>query len=309
MYRVCVNSSLHSNFISSVFSIRAWAVAPEAGISPMFSRRRPLRLAAVEGGGTTFVVGIADGTAANIVERAEFPTTTPEETLGRCAEWLAARDYDALGVACFGPLDLRKESRMYGHITTTPKPGWQFADVLGPLCRVRPNVPVALDTDVNAPALAEYRHAAAAALVAGQPKPTSSAYVTVGTGIGVGLVVNCEPVHGLMHPEGGHVSVPRLASDSGFPGSNPKDTFNGNCIENLTCSHSLAKRAGLSDPSELRALPDDHPVWAAAAHYLGVLCANITLMVSPEKIVLSGGIMQRDSLWPNVRREAQAALK
>lgn len=168
---------------------------------------KPLRLAAVEGGGTTFVVGIAEGTATNIIERAEFPTTTPSETLSRCAEWLAAREYDALGVACFGPLDLREGSPTYGHVTKTPKYGWQFADVLGPLRAVRPAVPIAFDTDVNAPALAEFRHATAAAVATGEPKPTSSAYITVGTGIGVGLVVNSQPVHGLMHPEGGHVRM------------------------------------------------------------------------------------------------------
>lgn len=112
-----------------------------------------------------------------------------------------------------------------------------------------------------------------------------------------------------MLPDALQVSVPRLADDASFIGSNPNDCFGGSCVENLTCSHSLAKRAGLSDPSQLQALPDGHPVWVAAAHYLGVLCANITLMVSPERIVLSGGIMQRASLWPHIRREAQAALK
>ena len=137
---------------------------------------------------------------------------------------------------------------------------------------------------------------------------SSCAYVTVGTGIGVGLVVNGAPVHGLMHPEGGHLCVPRLASDATYPGSNPDDCFGGSCAENMACSVSLAKRAGLPDTSGLAKLPDDHPAWEAAAHYLGAMCANLVLLVSPERIVLSGGVMQRAMLFPKVRKAMQANL-
>jgi len=266
-------------------------------------------LAAVEGGGTTWVVAIARGTdPSTIVERAEFPTTSPAETLKQCCDWLAKRSYDALGVACFGPVDLQPGSPTYGYITTTPKPGWKHTDVLGPLRAVRPSAPVAFDTDVNAPAVAEYQHAVAEAEASGAPLPTSCAYITVGTGVGVGLVVNGKPVHGLMHPEGGHVCVPRRAADAGFEGPNPKDCFGGLCAENMTCSGALAKRAALSSTSGLASLPDDAMAWDAAAHYLGALCANIVLLVSPERIVLSGGVMQRASLFPRVRTRMQALL-
>ena len=157
-----------------------------------------LKLAAVEGGGTTFVVAIAHDEPTNIVERAEFPTTTPAETLGKCCQWLSTRTYDSLGVATFGPVDLNPNSPTFGYITTTPKPGWKNTDVLGPLCAIRPSAPCKFDTDVNAPALAEFLDMQRLG-----HKGSSCAYITVGTGIGVGLVVNGQPVHGLMHPEGG----------------------------------------------------------------------------------------------------------
>jgi fructokinase len=149
-----------------------------------------MKLAAVEGGGTSFVVAI--GTSpTEVLERAEFKTTTPEETLGKCCAWLKERVYDALGVASFGPVDLQMGSPTYGHITTTPKPGWKNTDILGPLLKVR-KVPVVFDTDVNAPALAEYLHAKNGN--GPDANITSCAYITVGTGIGVGLVVNGAPV-------------------------------------------------------------------------------------------------------------------
>jgi len=266
-------------------------------------------LACVEGGGTTFVVALARDDPANIIERDEFPTTTPDETLGKCCAWLAARQYDALGVATFGPVELHEEHKYFGYITSTPKPGWQYTNVLKPLKAVR-EVPCLFDTDVNAPAVAEHAHLMAEASRKGLAPPTSCCYITVGTGIGVGLVINGIAVHGLMHPEGGHVCVPRHTDDqaSAFAGNNPSDCFGGLCAENMACSGSLAKRAGLSSTAGLAALADDHPVWEVAAHYLGGLCANIVLLASPERIVLSGGVMQRASLFPRVRREMQRLL-
>lgn len=221
-----------------------------------------VRLAAVEGGGTTFVVAIAVDDPANIVERADFPTTTPEETIGACVAWLEKQEYDSLGIACFGPVDLAPNSATYGFITTTPKPGWQNVDVVGPLRAVRPSVPVAFDTDVNAPAVSEHLALVADAKARGDVDlPTSCAYITVGTGIGVGLVINGLPVHGLMHPEGGHVAVPRAKGDLTFGGSNPNDCFDGSCAENLCCSVALAKRAKLPNTSALASLKDDDPAW------------------------------------------------
>ena len=263
-------------------------------------------LAAVEGGGTTFVVAIGYS-PTDIFDRQEFPTTTPQETLAQCVEWLGERSYDALGVACFGPIDLQPSSPTYGYITTTPKPGWQNVDVLGPLRAVR-DVPFGFDTDVNAPAVAEHAFAVAEAVKAGKTPPSSCCYITVGTGIGVGLVINNAPVHGLMHPEGGHVCVPRRAADAGFEGPNPTDCFGGACAENMCCSVSLAKRGSLPSTAALADLYDDDPLWEAASHYLGALCANVVLLASPERIVLSGGVMQRSSLFPRVRLKMQACL-
>jgi fructokinase len=268
-----------------------------------------VRLAAVEGGGTTWVVAIAEGTPENVVDRAEFPTTSPAETLGKCCEWLQKQQYDCIGIACFGPVDLQINSPTYGYITTTPKPGWKNTDVVGPVRKVRPDVPLAFDTDVNAPALAEHLAMVAEAKARGDADlPTSCAYITVGTGVGVGLVVNSTPVHGLMHPEGGHVAVPRRAVDYSFEGSNPTDCFGGSCAENMCCSIALAKRCGLESTAELAKLGDDHEAWDAAAHYLGCLCANIVLLCSPERIVLSGGVMLRGTLFPKVRQQMEKML-
>ena len=183
--------------------------------------------AAVEGGGTTFRMALAEDRPDNIIERAEIKTTTPDETLGKARAWLDARKFDALGVATFGPIEPRKsEKKYYGYITSTPKPNWQQTNVLGALVTSRggggggggggtasdithsnngssSTVPVKFDTDVNAPAFSEY------SLNPGAQEQTSCAYVTVGTGVGVGLVVNGKPVHGLLHPEGGHIHIKR----------------------------------------------------------------------------------------------------
>eukprot|EP00629_Pelagomonadales_sp_RCC1024_P017806 CAMPEP_0119282660 /NCGR_PEP_ID=MMETSP1329-20130426/27086_1 /TAXON_ID=114041 /ORGANISM="Genus nov. species nov., Strain RCC1024" /LENGTH=315 /DNA_ID=CAMNT_0007283323 /DNA_START=84 /DNA_END=1027 /DNA_ORIENTATION=+ len=257
-------------------------------------------LAAVEGGGTTFVCAIAVDKPDNIVERVSFPTTTPAETLGKCREWLAARSFDSLGVATFGPVDPTRGSPTYGRITETPKPGWKQTDVLAALPF---DVPTQFDTDVNAPALSEYR-----AMVADGYDLGSVAYATVGTGVGVGLVVNGGCVHGLLHPEAGHICVPRMAGDS-FEGFRPSLNCPGWCeVEAMTASGALAKRAGLADTSGLKDLPDDHAVWDCAAHYLACMCANLVLTASPQRIVLSGGVMLRASLFPKIRAKLVEVL-
>lgn len=255
-----------------------------------------LRLCGVEGGGTTWVCAIAEGESTNIVERASFETTTPAETLGAVERWLLEREFDALGIATFGPVDACEGSPTYGHITATPKPGWRNTDVVGFLTRSLKNVPVLYDTDVNAPALAEYR-----AAKADGEELTSVAYVTVGTGVGVGLVVNGAPLHGLLHPEAGHISVPRRAGDT-YDGHNASLDCPGWCeVEAMTASGALMRRAGLANSSGLKDLPDDSPVWDTAAHYIAAMCANLVLTASPQRIILSGGVMLRSSLFPKVR--------
>mmetsp|Transcript_107513 Transcript_107513/g.272833 ORF Transcript_107513/g.272833 Transcript_107513/m.272833 type:complete len:384 (-) Transcript_107513:117-1268(-) len=258
-----------------------------------------VRYAAVEGGGTTFVVCIGEerlGEPTCILERVEFPTRTPSETLSAVASWLSARQYDALGVAMFGPIDLDQSSATWGWITTTPKPGWQNTNVMGPLMAVR-TVPCGFDTDVNAPALEEFRHFA-------RPGETSCAYVTVGTGIGVGLVVNGRCVRGLVHPEGGHIpTLKRRAGDS-FRGV---DKMHPWCVEAQCSAVALAERAGVSQ-AELKDLPDDSEVWQDAAYMLGALCATLCALLSVERIVLGGGVMLQKSLFPKVRLATREIL-
>ena len=234
-----------------------------------FPMVREVRYAGVEAGGTTWVVAIAAGDPTRVVERASFATgDRPDAVLAQVVAWLAAREFDTLGVASFGPIDLhRHTSPRYGYITTTPKPGWRDTDVLGPLRRglnLPDHFPLAFDTDVNAPALAEFMAARADGY-----DLSSCAYVTVGTGIGVGLVINGAPLRGMLHGEGGHVSVPRLAGDDGVAGTNgagvgayPASTWA--CAEAMCNSAALARRAGCS-VHELAALPDDHPVGARVA--------------------------------------------
>lgn len=261
-----------------------------------------VRFAGIEAGGTTWVLAIAHGDPTNIVERTELPTTTPAEVLDKVVNWLSTRKFDCLGVASFGPIDLhRATSDKWGYITTSPKPGWQWVDVLGPIARglkLSSDFPVAFDTDVNAPAFAEYM----AAREEGY-EFSSCAYVTVGTGIGVGLTFNGAPLRGMLHGEGGHISVPRLPGDDEIPGCNGSGVGAGSTwagVESMCNSAALAKRAGCS-AHELKDLSDSHPVWDTAAHYLGCLCANMILLASPERIVLSGGVLQRKILFDKIR--------
>ena len=290
------------------------------------------RWAGVEGGGTTWVVAVAEGEPDRIVARAEFATTTPRETLALVRDWLderaAERPFDGLGIATFGPVDLDPTSSTYGFITHSPKPGWADVDVLGFLTANLPrDLPVGFDTDVNAPAMAEFaamkRDAEAAAAEAddddaddGTPPldPTEGitnlAYVTVGTGVGVGVVCANKPVHGLSHPEAGHIRVARLRSDGlpGEPGAFPGVcAYHGDCIEGMAGAAAIAARCGC-EVSELVAVADSHPAWDAAAHYVAGLCATLVMVASPQRIVLGGGVLQRKTLITKIRAHLKKQL-
>lgn len=252
-------------------------------------------LAAVEGGGTTFVVALGTGDPLNILEKVEITTKpSPADTLDAVVAWLSEREYDALGVACFGPVDLDTASPTWGHITTTPKPGWQNTDVMGRLMAIR-KAPCLFDTDVNAPALEEFRHFAS-------PGHQSCAYVTVGTGIGIGLVMNGEMVKGLVHPEGGHIPALKRVGDTykGL-GIHPWS------IEGQVSAPAIAERAGVP-MGNLKEIPDDSEVWLDVAYVLGSMCATLTALCSVERIVLSGGIMLRESLFPKIRQATRQIL-
>ncbi len=246
----------------------------------------------LEAGGTKFVCAVGRG--PEVVAETRVATTMPAETLaGVIAFFSAHAPLSALGVASFGPVDLDPRSPTYGSITTTPKPGWQHVDLVGPLRRAL-GVAVALDTDVNAAALAEQRWGAARDVA-------SVVYVTVGTGIGGGAVVNGRPVHGLVHPEMGHTRIPHDRAADPFAGACP---HHGDCWEGLAAGPALAARWGR--PPET--LPDDHPAWALQARYLALGLVNVILTLSPERVVLGGGVMARSALLPRVRAEVTALL-
>ena len=249
----------------------------------------------VETGGSKTVCAIGSG-PDDVRAETCFPTTTPDETFGRAAEFFrghAARSRcAAVGIASFGPLDLDPGSPTAGFITETPKPAWSRVDVAGTLGRAL-SLPAVLDTDVNAAALAENRWGAG---IGHDPL----VYVTVGTGIGGGAIVGGCVLHGLVHPEMGHMRVPRDASD-GFAGACP---FHGDCLEGLASGPAIQARRGL--PGE--ALAVDDPVWALEARYLALALANVITVLSPRRIVLGGGVMRHPRLLDDVRREVQRVL-
>eukprot|EP00040_Diaphanoeca_grandis_P039418 m.258998 g.258998 ORF g.258998 m.258998 type:complete len:354 (-) comp37431_c0_seq1:52-1113(-) len=264
------------------------------------------RFAAVELGGMSIRVAIAEGRTDNMIARMTIKTGDPESTLATIVAWLkkqfAEAPFQALGIASFGPIDPRVGSPTFGQITSTPKEKWRNFDVYKALDVF--GVPVGFDTDVNAPAMYEYMYANQHATSAADAI-TSCAYITVGTGVGIGLVVNDKPVHGLLHPEGGHMPYPKRKGDT-FEGLEGWTIPQG--IESNACALALQARAGLATPDELADLDDDHPVWAHAAHFLAGACVNLILLASPEKIVLGGGVLNRACLFPMIRKETQRML-
>ncbi len=261
----------------------------------MSAKGEPL-IAGVELGGTKGVAVIARGT--EIIATQRVPTTTPAKTLGALADWLREKQeetpYVALGIASFGPLGLNPSRADYGFITATTKPDWSQTDVLGAFKSWFAG-PIGFDTDVNGPALAEGRWGAAVGC-------TSHVYLTIGTGVGGGLVVNGAPVHGLVHPEMGHVRVRRVAGDA-FAGACP---FHGDCLEGLVSGPALAARTGMKGEE----LAQDHPVWANVAQEIAELLTTLILIASPQKILIGGGVgMGQSFLFPLIRDAVAARLK
>ncbi len=250
----------------------------------------------IEAGGTKFVCAIGSG-PQDLRAETQFPTTSPGETIGRAIAFFQQHTRSlqlaAIGVACFGPVDLDPASATYGSITTTPKPGWRQTDVAGRLQQAL-QVPVAFDTDVNGAALAEFRWGAAQGL-------DPSLYVTIGTGIGVGGIMNGRPMHGLIHPEAGHMRIPHDWRQNPFPGHCP---FHGDCFEGLASGPALKERWG--QPAET--LQPDHPAWNLEAWYIGLAISNLVCILSPKRIVLGGGVMKQRQLFPHVRRQVQSIL-
>lgn len=236
---------------------------------------RRLSYAGVELGGTKCVAILASG-PDDVLARETVPTTTPDETLAAIAAILAKWQFEALGVASFGPVDLDPASPTYGHITSTPKPGWAGADVLSRL-REAADVPAAFDTDVNGAALAEMRWGAGRGF-------DDFAYVTVGTGVGVGLIANGLPMRGFAHCELGHIRVARLAGDT-FAGSCP---FHGDCVEGLAAGPSLKARVR----NGVTSFCEDDAVWDSVAWALAQLCHAIVCAAAPRAIAIGGGVTE-----------------
>ena len=251
------------------------------------------RYGGMEGGGTKFVCAVGTG-PENIQEEVRFPTTTPDETLDQAITFFKKHALAAIGLAPFGPLDLNPASPAFGSITTTPKPGWGNTDILGRFRR-HFEVPMAIDLDVNAAAFGEYHW------LPENRGLDSLVYFTIGTGIGAGIIVNGKVVHGLTHPEAGHMRFPHDWQKDPFPGSCP---FHGDCFEGLANGPAIGKRWG--QPADT--LPEDHPAWDLEADYIALALANIIFTLSPQRIVLGGGVMERHQLFPLIRQKVRENL-
>ena len=251
---------------------------------------------AVEAGGTKFVCAVGTG-PQDLRARIEFPTTSPRETIGRVIAFFEEQGkcepLSAVGIASFGPIDVSPASPFWGHITSTPKPGWQDVDLAGPIGRGL-NLPVAFDTDVNVAALGEREWGAAQGL-------DTFVYVTVGTGIGGGGMVAGRLMHGVLHPEMGHMRIPHDRQTDPFPGACP---FHGDCWEGLAAGPAIEARWG----GKGQHLPANHQAWELESHYLALGVNNLVCTVSPQRIILGGGVMRQAGLFALVRRKSLELL-
>ena len=247
---------------------------------------------ALEAGGTKMVCAIGDENG-NILERISIPTRTPAETMGPMIGFFRDKGIRALGIGCFGPVDLNKKSPTYGYITSTPKLAWQNYPIVAEFEKAL-GVPVGFDTDVNAAALGE-------ATWGCTKDVENSIYITVGTGVGVGVIIGGKPYHGMMHPEGGHILLARHPNDpmvgSGCP-------FHDNCLEGLAAGPSLEKRWGVKGAE----LTGRKEVWQLEAYYIGQALADYILILSPERIVLGGGVTHQEGLLALIRQETAKQL-
>ncbi|EAD3238438.1 ROK family protein [Listeria monocytogenes] len=248
---------------------------------------------AIEAGGTKFVVAIGEK-SGKIIKRESYPTTEPAETMKAVIQFFKQYEDElkAIGIGSFGPIDIRKSSATYGYITQTPKLAWRNYDIVGAM-KKEFNVPIGFTTDVNAAALGEVSLGAAAGL-------DSCIYLTIGTGIGGGAVVSGKILEGFSHPEMGHIMVRRHKRDR-FTGNCPSHS---DCLEGLAAGGAIEKRWG----QKAAELADNEEVWNLEAHYIAQALMNYTLILSPERIVLGGGVMKQRQLFPLVRQKLKALV-
>jgi len=246
----------------------------------------------VEAGGTKFVCVVAEG-PDKIHAQIQFATRQPDETIRRVIDFFRQQEnrlgaLTALGIGSFGPIELDPNSPNYGHITSTPKPGWENTSIVG-ILKDSFKIPIGFDTDVNAAALGEFRWGAAQGL-------GEFIYVTIGTGIGGGGMVNGALLHGLVHPEMGHLMIPHDLNEDPFPGICP---YHQDCLEGLASGPAIEKRWG--QPGET--LPEMHPAWALEAQYLALGAMNLILTISPQRIIMGGGVMKQSQIFTLLREK------
>lgn len=251
-----------------------------------------MRIGGIEAGGTKMVCAVGDE-KGELFERVTIPTRQPEETFEEMIRYFSDKQIEALGIGCFGPVDLNRSSATYGFITSTPKPGWENTDVVGRFQKAL-SVPVGFDTDVNGAILGE--------VMLGAAKGCENAiYITVGTGIGVGVYVNGGLLHGLVHPEGGHILLAK----------HPKDTYSGKCPYHGCCFEGLASGPAIEERWGKKAelLADEMNVWELESYYIAQAITNYILTYSPQKIILWGGVMHQNQLFEQIRAKVPELLR
>ncbi|RSL34716.1 ROK family protein [Salibacterium salarium] len=241
---------------------------------------------AVEAGGTKFVCAVSDENF-DIIHRVSIPTTSPSETLSHVFEFFNQYSLQSIGIGSFGPIDVNKDSDKYGYITSTPKPGWGYFDFIGTM-KEKYNIPMAWTTDVNAAAYGEFRQGSA-------KENGSCLYLTVGTGIGGGAVVDGNVLEGFGHPEMGHILVRKHPDDS-YEGVCP---YHQNCLEGVASGPAIEKRYN----KKAQELASDQKVWELEAYYIAQALVNYTLILRPEKFILGGGVMKQEQLFPLIRQQ------
>ncbi len=250
----------------------------------------------IEAGGTKFVCAVGSG-PDDIREEIRYATTTPPESIQRAIDFFAAHHQAeplaAIGIASFGPVDPDPSSPTFGYVTTTPKPHWAHADFVGPI-RQAFGLPVGFDSDVNGAALGEHRWGAAQGL-------DTFVYLTIGTGLGGGGMVNGKLIHGLMHPEMGHIALPHDLAADPYKGW---CTYHGDCWEGLACGPAIEDRW----QARAETLPPEHPAWDLEAHYLALGLRSIICILSPQRIIMGGGVMMQEHLFPKVRAATRRLL-
>ena len=250
-----------------------------------------MRIGALEAGGTKMVCAIGNENG-EILKREVFPTTTPQETMPKMIAFFKAEEIEALGIGCFGPISPDRESDDYGYITSTPKLAWQNYNIVGEFEKAL-QCPVGFDTDVNAAALGEAAYGITKGL-------KNSIYITIGTGIGVGVLAEGKLLHGMMHPEAGHILLHRHPEDT-YEGWCP---FHKDCLEGLAAGPALEKRWGAKGDM----LTGRAEVWEMESYYIAQACVNYCMTLSPERIVLGGGVMKQPVLLPLVRQKFKELL-